>query len=130
MRQSVTLHLAALGFFLAAAGGDLMHPSQVNAVLALAAGSCFAIETYFAVRAGLDARVLSRFADKTLTGGVDLEAFDKGLRSAGLVKASPPPRSLDQRMAASLDLFRRQSFATAGAALLAAAIFFHAGGRA
>jgi len=66
-------------------------------------------ETWFAVRVGIDAKLMRHLAEVAAAGPLDLAAFDEGMRRAGLVKAPTPGRDLDDRMTGAWRLLSRQA---------------------
>lgn len=78
-------------------------------------------ETWFAVRVGIDARLMRHLAEIAASGPLDLDAFDQGMQGAGLVKAPTPGRNLEDRLAGARRLLSRQSAVFAFQVLLVVA---------
>ncbi len=107
--QGRYLHATAVALTVA---GVLAAAVQPSSTMAAAAGICIcilAIETYFAVRVGHDARLLLRMEECARSDALDLVAFDKGLAAAGLASARHPTRGLTERLRGALRLFKRQA---------------------
>ena len=85
----------------------------VTAVVALGLAAL-----YFAVRVGLDRRLMQRFAAQADAGRLDLAALDAGLTLAGLRPAAASTRSLDDRIGGAKRLLRNQAIATAAQLLV------------
>lgn len=120
--QALSLALTGLAVY-AALGPPPGRPQwQAMLGLSLAFG---VVALYFAIRVGLDRRLMLRLARQADGGKLDLAAFDGGLSLAGLRPPAAAPRALGDRIAGATRLLRNQAIATgaqlvvlAGGALL------------
>jgi hypothetical protein len=112
LSQGQTVHLTALALALVVLLGPGALWLQAAALLLVG------LETYLALRVGLDAQLFERLAREAAAGGLDLEAFDRGLLDAGLLgslRESPArPRPLEARLEGAMRLFKLQALLAAG----------------
>jgi hypothetical protein len=126
LSQGRLVHLTALALVLAlllTPGEGLAWLGIRTAVLLLAG-----LETWLAVRVGLDAQLFEGLAKEARSGPLDLAAFDQGMRNAGLFGAGlfgaglfgaglfgelPPPRPVEARLEGAMRLFKLQALLAA-----------------
>lgn len=108
--QALSLVLTGIAVF-AALGPQPGRPQMQIAVAVSIA--CGVIALYFAIRVGLDARLMRRLATQADEGRLDLARFDAGLTLAGLRPAAASTRTLGDRIAGATGLLRNQALATA-----------------
>ena len=108
--QALSLVLTGIAVFAALGplpGRPLM---QVAIVVSIILGL---VALYFAIRVGLDARLMRRLASQADEGRLDLAQFDAGLTLAGLRPAAASTRTLGDRLSGAAALLRNQAMATA-----------------
>lgn len=108
--QALSLVLTGIAVF-ATLGPQPGRPqAQVAVALSILLGI---VALYFAIRVGLDARLMRRLAAQADHGRLDLASFDAGLTLAGLRPAAAATRTLGDRIAGASGLLRNQALATA-----------------
>lgn len=108
--QALSLMLTGIAVF-AALGPQPGRPQmQIAIAVSILLG---VIALYFAIRVGLDARLMRRLATLADDGRLDLACFDGGLTLAGLRPAAASTRTLGDRIAGAIGLLRNQALATA-----------------
>jgi hypothetical protein len=111
-RKLQALSLVLTGVAILAALGP--QPGRPQMQIAVAASILLGVVAlYFAIRVGLDARLMHRLAVQADDGRLDLARFDAGLTLAGLRPATASTRTLGDRIAGASALLRNQALATA-----------------
>ena len=127
LRRGGAIHATALIFAFVSTVAALRAATPEGFAFSFVACLLATTETWFAARIGLDALLFARLADQARDGRLDMDAFDEGLRLAGLVKSPRPGPEAAERVRGARALFARQAAATAGVALLALATLADAG---
>ena len=104
LRQGRALHLTAVGTTVATVATT---SGPAGGLVAAAALLAVAVETWAALRVGLDAELFGRLADDARDGRLDWLAFDDGLVRAGLIP-TPTGRPAEARVAGAMRWLRIQ----------------------
>ncbi len=108
LKQGRTLHISAMALIVLIGATALTQATMFALAATTFAFVLFAIETYLAVRVGLDAELFARLAEKIDRGELNLEALDQGLTATGLAQKPQSVRGLEERAAGARRLFKRQ----------------------
>jgi hypothetical protein len=124
LEQGRVLHVASLFFFLAVIYVASRTAAPYGPLAAFVGSAVAVLETYLAVRVGLDTRLFRRLADQARDGRLDFEAFDEGMLRAGLTSRQGQERDVFERIRGGRALFARQAAATMSNAALAGVLLF------
>jgi hypothetical protein len=124
LEQGLALHLASLLILVAVIDVAARLASPYGLPAAFLVSAMAAVETYLAVRVGLDARLFRRLAEEARDGRLDFQAFDEGMRFAGLAPRRDQKRDVIERIRGGRALFARQAVATMAIAAAAGMTLF------
>lgn len=121
LHQGRCIHLTALTVSLVPLANVLANPSPMAALAAVLALAALAVESYYAIRTGIDAELFGRLGSHDGPVATALAVLDRGLGMAGFDRGLEG-RSLADRISGSHKLLRSQCLSAAIPFVLAIAV--------